>query len=223
MEDGHGTRESDACVGRVGDHGPMQLSPITTPPIPITPVQALGSAAPAAHALAAPSFAAARLAAASPAPVVAPASLESAVDAVARLAAPLIDFPGIAAGQVFDIVKGSKVGFLGVKGEATITRFTDDGASFAVKAGAFGVKVDVVVDVQRTGADTVRISSRGSGIPDQQADGRIVESRTNYAEFARIDDPSQRTVISHDGRGGIVIDTVVPTFGNAHLVLARLA
>jgi hypothetical protein len=156
-----------------------------------------------------------------PAAAAAPAGIEGAIDGVARLVAPLIDFPGIAAGQVFDIVKGSKVGFLGVKGAATITRFDDDGASFAVKAGAFGVKVDVVVDVQRTGADTVRISSRGTGIPDTTAEGRVVESRTNYAEFVRTDASNERTVIEHDGSGGIVIDTVVPTFGNAHLILER--
>ncbi|MCW2920730.1 MAG: hypothetical protein JWL76_604 [Thermoleophilia bacterium] len=156
-----------------------------------------------------------------PAPAAASASISGAVDGVAQLLAPLIDFPGIAAGQVFDIVKGSKVGFLGVKGEATITRFDDEGASFAVKAGAFGVKVDVVVDVQRTGPETVRISSRGTGIPNMDADGTVVVSRTNYAEFLRSDGSGERTVIQHDGTGGIVIDTVVPTFGNAHLVLER--
>ena len=156
-----------------------------------------------------------------PAAAAAPASIAGAVDGVAQLLAPLIDFPGIAAGQVFDIVKGSKVGFLGVKGEATITRFDDEGASFAVKAGAFGIKVDVVVDVQRTGADTVRISSRGSGIPDTTVDGKVVVSRTNYAEFVQVDGANDRTVIQHDGNGGIVIDTVVPTFGNAHLLLER--
>ncbi len=156
-----------------------------------------------------------------PAAAAAPASISGAIDGVARLVAPLIDFPGIEAGQVFDIVKGSKVGFLGVKGVATITRFEDDGASFAIKAGAFGIKVDVVVDVQRTGADTVRISSRGTGIPDTVADGRVVESRTNYAEFVRTDESNERTVIEHDGDGGIVIDTVVPTFGDAHLILER--
>jgi hypothetical protein len=163
-------------------------------------------------------------AARSAAPAAMAAPLEGAIDGVARLApGPIIDFPGIVAGDQFDIVKGSKVGFLGVKGLAGILQLDDDNASFKIKAGAFGIKVDVVVDVVRTGPDTVRIDSRGSGIPDTSAEGRIVAQRTNYAEFERIDDPSERTIISHDGTGGIVIDTVVPTFGKAHLVLKRRA
>ena len=155
------------------------------------------------------------------APAAAPAALEGAVDGAARLGVEFIDFPGIEVGDTFDIVKGSKVGFLKVKGDAEILQLDDEVASFKVKAGAFGVKVDVVVDVERTGEETVRITSRGSGIPDTSAEGRIVENRTNYAEFERIDDPSERTIIRHDGEGNVVIDTVVPTFGKAHLVLDK--
>jgi hypothetical protein len=189
----------------------MQLAPITQLPAVNAPAAPARTDAPAP-------FVAPTRPAIDPAPA---ASLAGAIDGVAQLLAPLIDFPGIAAGQVVDIVKGSKVGFLGVTGAATITRFEDDGASFAVKAGAFGIKVDVVVDVQRTGADTVRISSRGTGIPDTTADGKVIASRTNYAEFVRADGSNERTIIQHDGTGGIVIDTVVPTFGNAHLILER--
>jgi hypothetical protein len=156
-----------------------------------------------------------------PAAPSAAASIEQAADGVARLSTPIVDFPGIVAGDRFDIVKGSKVGFLGVKGEATILQLDDDSATFKVKAGAFGIKVDVEVQVERTGPDTVRISSRGSGIPDTSEEGRIIVSRTNFAEFERIADPSEHTIISHDGNGRITIDTVVPTFGKAHLVLER--
>jgi hypothetical protein len=148
-------------------------------------------------------------------------SIEQAADGVARLSTAIVDFPGIVTGDRFDIVKGSKVGFLGVKGEATILQLDDDSATFKVKAGAFGVKVDVEVEVERTGPDTVRISSRGSGFPDSSEEGRIVTSRTNFAEFERIADPSEHTIITHDGNGRITIDTVVPTFGRAHLVLER--
>ena len=164
-----------------------------------------------------------------PAPANAPIAFAGASDGALRLFAPtvdsppLVDFPGIATGDRFAIVKGSKVGFLGVKGDAQITHFAPDAATFAVRAGAFGVKVDVVVAVVQTGPDTVRISSRGTGIPDTSAEGRIVERRTNYVEFARISDPTERTIIRHDGKGGIVIDTVVPTFGAAHLVLEKQA
>lgn len=147
------------------------------------------------------------------------ASTAGAIDGVSRL----FDFPGLAAGDAFDIVKGSKVGFIGVKGSADILRFENDAAAFNVRASAFGKKVDVTVEVVRTGADTVRITSRGSGMDDQAADGRIIASRTNYAEFSELSDPSKRTVISFDGRGRVSINTVVPTFGNAHLLLDKRA
>ena len=188
----------------------MQLAPIASAPVAnvVRPPAGAHPVAPAAHVPA-------RLAAA---PAAAPAPLAGAIDGVLRL----IDFPGIAAGDAFDIVKGSKVGFLGVKGDADILRFDDTAASFHVRAGAFGVKVDVTVEVEQTGPDTVRISSRGTGIPDQAVDGRIVASRTNYAEFVRVDDPTERTVISRDAANGrITIDTVVPGFGNAHLLLDK--
>jgi hypothetical protein len=152
-------------------------------------------------------------------------SVEGATDGVARLgqpwSTPIIDFPGIEAGDQFDIAKGSKVGFLGVRGDAEILDLDDDFASFQIRAGSLGVRVDVVVDVERTGEDTVLISSRGSGIPNTSAEGRIIAQRRNYVEFERIDDPSERTIIRHDGRGKVVIDTVVPTFGKAHLILNR--
>lgn len=156
------------------------------------------------------------------APAGVPVALEGAVDGAARAwSGPLIDFPGIEPGDQFDIVKGSKVGFLGVRGDARILSLGDDDATFHVKAGALGMRVDVEVQVVRTGADTVEISSRGSGIPDTTARGRIVSQRTNHVEFERIDDPSEKTVIRHDGHGNIVIDTVVPTLGAAHLRLDR--
>lgn len=164
----------------------------------------------------------------SPAPAGRLGAASAAVDGVARLVsdathglAPFLDFPGITAGAKFDIVKGSKVGFLGVKGDAEVVSFTDDEISFRIRAGALGIKVNVQVNVARTGPDTVRISSRGTGIPDVDAEGRVVESRRNHAHFERIDNPAERTIIDHDGRGRLEIDTVVPTFGGAHLVLVR--
>lgn len=210
--------KSAARVGRVVDHCGMQLASIS----PFSPVQ------PTIKREVAPAISAAPAAAAVFAHVAAPtasAPLAGVVDGVARLAsaptASLIDFPGIAAGDVFDIVKGSKVGFFKVGGEATVLRLDPDHATFKVKAGAFGMKVDVVVDVVQIGADLVRISSTGQGIPNTVADGRVVTSRTNFAEFERVDAPSEHTVLEHDGSGQLTIDTVVPTFGNAHLVLKR--
>ena len=150
-------------------------------------------------------------------PAVPTSTLESRV-----AAPPIVDFPGIEAGQSFDVVKGSKVGWMGVTGKAKIERFDADGATFRVTGGRFGLNVDVLVSVERIDDQHVRISSRGSGIPDMNAVGRIITSRTNFTEFERVDAPDEHTVISHDGNGGIVIDTVVPTFGAAHLVLERI-
>ena len=163
---------------------------------------------------------------AGPAPVAAPAAVASAVDGALRLVlpgtrGPIVDFPGVQAGQEFDIVKGSKVGFFGgIKGAARIDAFTPDLAVFHVKAGKFGVKVDVEVRVERIDDTHVRISSKGSGIPDQSAIGEVVESRTDHAEFRIVDMDLKNTVIRRDGANGqIVIDTEVPNFGDAHLVL----
>jgi hypothetical protein len=152
------------------------------------------------------------------------APLEGAVDGAARLALPPIyDFPGMATGDAFDIVKGSKVGPLGVKGEAQVLELGPNAARFHVKAGRFGIKVDVNVDIVQLDEKTVRISATGSGIPAMSEVGRVLETRTNYAVFEQVSDPSKRTVISHDGAGHVTIDTVVPTFGDAHLELEKRA
>lgn len=215
-----GEGESAAPVGCVGDHPHMQLAPVASvsPAVqPIAPPAAADApAAPAPAPAAAPHFAGI----ASP---VAAASVEGAQDGVARLAKPVVEFPGIEAGQVFDVVKGSKAGFFGIKGEASVLRLDPDAASFKVKAGAFGIKVDVQVDIVQVDDTTVRISSKGSGIPDMSELGRVVESRPNYALFEQVSDPSKLTRIVHDGNGNIVIDTDVPTLGATHLILERRA
>lgn len=152
-----------------------------------------------------------------------PAALQGAADGAAFVTKPIVDFPGVVAGQVYDVVKGSKVGMFGVKGEATVLRMDPDAASFKVKAGAFGIKVDVQVDIVQVDDQTVRISSTGSGFPNMSELGRVVESRPNYAVFEQVSDPSKLTKIVHDGNGNVVIDTVVPTLGSAHMVLERRA
>lgn len=138
----------------------------------------------------------------------------------ALVSTPIVDFPGVAAGDQFTLAKGSKVGMFNVKGNADILGFSDDAASFHIKAGAFGIKVDVQVDVTRIDDTHVRITSTGSGIPSQSAVGEIVRSERNHAEFRDVDGRYRNTVIQRDGQGVITIDAEVPTFGNAHLVLA---
>lgn len=158
-----------------------------------------------------------------PASASAPAAVASANDGVLQLTElpPIVDFPGVNTGDKYAIVKGSKVGFLGVRGDAVVTKFTPHAAAFAIKAGALGIKVDVTVEVLQTGDDTVRIISRGTGLPDMDEKGRVIASRTNYAEFERIGSPDERTVISRDDKGTITIDTVIPNIGKAHLVLEK--
>jgi hypothetical protein len=184
----------------------MQLAPIAPVALPIQRPMLANPAAPSA-----------------PRRLAAPAASLDAARGAAALFAPIIDFPGVAAGQMFDVQKGSKVGPLGVKGEAGITLFQPDHATFHVKAGAFGIKVEVDVDIVQVDDTTVRISSHGTGVPDMSQLGRVVTTRTNYAEFEQVSDPTKHTVISSDGAGHVTIDTVVPTFGTAHLVLQRRA
>lgn len=135
---------------------------------------------------------------------------------------PLFDFPGIRAGDSFDIAKGSKVGFLTPKGTADLSAFTSDGARFAIHAAAFGQKVDMDVLVERLDAMKVRITQTQAGKAPTMTEGRVVETRTNYSEFLGVDGTT-RTVISHDGTGQLVIDTTIPTLGAAHLVLQKRA
>lgn len=196
----------------------MQLAPVpsVSPSLPTTRV-ASPFAAVAALAGAPQSAPSRELAALS-----APAAIRSAALGAAGVQAkPVVDFPGIAAGDKFDILKGSKAGIFGVKGTAAIETFTPEQASFHVNASSFGFKVDLTVDVQRIDDEHVRLISHGSGAPDSESIGRVVESRTNYAHFVNEADASEHTIIVHDGKGGITIDTVVPKVGNAHLILGR--
>jgi len=81
--------------------------------------------------------------------------------------------------------------------------------------------VEWSVDIQRLEAERVRISTRGKGLPGMDIDGRVVTFRTNFSEFERIDNSEDLTVVSHDGQGNLLIDTVVPGIGATHLVLKR--
>lgn len=143
-----------------------------------------------------------------------------AVAGIQLVSTPIVDFPGVVAGAQYSLAKGSKVGMFGVKGDADVIAFTDDNAAFHIKAGKFGMKVDVKVDVTRIDDTHVKISSTGSGIPSMTAVGEIVRSERNFAEFRDVEGKFKNTVISRDGAGVITIDAEVPTFGSAHLVLA---
>ena len=145
----------------------------------------------------------------------------AAVAGAALVATPLIDFPGIAKGDLFDIAKGSKVGMFSPKGTASIDRFEPDAAAFHLIASTFGVKVDMLVTVERVDAGQVRLTTKTSDGKTGTVLGNIVATRQNYAEFVSTDGKAERTIIRHDGKGGITIDTVVPTFGAAHLVLQK--
>lgn len=173
---------------------PMQLAPITS----VAPVQPLAAPlAPQASALIAP--------------------------ARAATTGPIVDMPGIAAGDEFDLVDGTKVGPIGIKGEGWLDTFDPDHIALRVKGGRFGFKVDVAVDITRVDAERVRIATKGSGmVGDSDLIARIVESRPGYALFELEADPSKKTLITWDGSRRMVIDTdAVPNVGHAHLVLDR--
>lgn len=133
--------------------------------------------------------------------------------------APLFDFPGIVAGTVFDIAKGSKVGFITPKGTTSVDQFDAQAATFHIKAGAFGVNVDMIVAVKRLTDTQVELTSTKDGASTKSI-GNIVAARTNFAEFVSTDGKNEHTVIARDAKTGVILlDAVVPTFGNAHLVL----
>lgn len=155
-----------------------------------------------------------------PAPVAQPRERSEAV-AQARAGAQLVDFPGIVAGDTFELVKGSKVGPIGIKGEAEVKHLDDDSAAFHVRGGRFGIKLDVDVEIARTGDDTALIKAHGTGLDPYQTEARIAANRTNFVDFEHLGSPEGHTVFSSDGQGHVVIDTVLPTFGDVHLELER--
>ena len=189
----------------------MQISPVTP-----QQVQTIGSSFGSAL-VPAPAAPAAPIAA----PSVRSAAGSAAVAGAALVTTPLIDFPGIAKGDVFDIAKGSKVGMFSPKGTASIDRFEPDAASFHLLASTFGVKVDMLVTVERVDDKQVRLTTLTADGKTGSVLGNIVATRQNYAEFVSADEKAERTIIRHDGKGGVTIDTVVPTFGAAHLVLQK--
>lgn len=133
---------------------------------------------------------------------------------------PLLDFPGLVAGSMFDIAKGSKVGFLTPHGTTSIDQIDAQSGVFHIKAGAFGVNVDMLVAVKRLNATQVELLTTKDGATSR-AVGDIVATRTNYAEFVSTDGTNEHTVIARDAATGVVtLDAAVPSFGKAHLVLA---
>ncbi|MCW2949231.1 MAG: hypothetical protein JWN41_244 [Thermoleophilia bacterium] len=141
--------------------------------------------------------------------------------APALATAALLEFPGIVQGDVFDIVKGSKVGIFSPKGRAVVVQLEHDVAAFRVIAGAFGVNVDMTVSAERISDGQVQLVTTAPDGNVETVMCDIVATRTNYAEFCSTDGSNERTVISHDGYGGVTIDAIVPTFGTGHLVLQR--
>ncbi|MCW2974019.1 MAG: hypothetical protein JWN72_2292 [Thermoleophilia bacterium] len=134
---------------------------------------------------------------------------------------PLFNFPGVAKGDLFDIAKGSKVGMFSPKGTASVDLFDASAAAFHIKAGAFGVNVDMLVAVQRLSDTQVKLTTTSADGKATTSVGDIVAARLNYAEFVSTDGKKEHTVIQADGKGAITLDAVVPTFGNAHLVLQK--
>jgi len=143
--------------------------------------------------------------------------------AATAAAAPIVDLTGVKAGDTFDLVDGTKVGPIGIKGEGWLDVFEPDHIALRVKGGRFGFKVDVAVDITRLDETRVRIATKGSGlVGDSDLIARIVESRPNYALFELEADPSKKTLITWDGKDRMVVDSdAIPNVGHAHLELDR--
>ncbi|MBC7459945.1 MAG: hypothetical protein H7287_01145 [Thermoleophilia bacterium] len=134
---------------------------------------------------------------------------------------PLFNFPGIAKGDLFDLAKGSKVGMFSPKGTASVDLFDASAASFHIKAGAFGVNVDMLVAVQRISDKQVKLTTTSSDGKVTTSTGDILAARENFAEFVSTDGKNEHTIIQANGKGLVTLDAVVPTFGAAHLVLQK--
>lgn len=184
----------------------MQISPVISRQVLSAPIVAgsspLAPLAPAPRAVSTPAGAA-------------------AVAGAALVAPPVFDFPGILKGDVYDLARGSKVGMFSPKGTATVELFTPDSASFHVIAGAFGVKADMHVAVTKFGEKQVQLVSTSADGKVNTVVGDIVNVHTNYAEFVSHDGKNEHTIIQRDAAGIIMMDTVIPTFGAAHLVLQK--
>lgn len=153
-----------------------------------------------------------------------------AVQGAALLSGPIVDFPGVQAGDQFSLARGSKAGKFGsVGGAGKILRFDNDAASFWVKAGKFGINVEAQVDVDRIDDERVRINTTTKSlfpIPEElkqlfgsEMTARIVASRANYAEFVNEADPSMTMKLQRDNAGVITIDATMPSVGDTHLIL----
>jgi hypothetical protein len=160
-----------------------------------------------------------------------PTTAAPAVPALsASSASPLLDFPGVTIGDRYVVGNGTKVGKFGsVKGAGEVLKWNDDAASFHIKAGKFGINVDLNVDITRLDGDRVLLHTGSNGMvdpttgtvqPETDIVARTVVSRTNYAEFVGVDDPSMRTTIQRDSANNIIIDASVPQAGGpVHIVL----
>ncbi|MCW2974604.1 MAG: hypothetical protein JWN72_2877 [Thermoleophilia bacterium] len=133
--------------------------------------------------------------------------------------APLLDFPKVATGRTMAIVKGSRVGVLSPKGTATVDRLDGNMATFSLNAVAIGQSAKFQMTIERIDAGHVRITSKNAKTgASQMVLGTIVSSKPNYAQFQAADG-SGKTTVYQNPTGQIIIDTNVPGFGAAHLIL----
>ncbi|MBC7460169.1 MAG: hypothetical protein H7287_02275 [Thermoleophilia bacterium] len=133
--------------------------------------------------------------------------------------APLLDFPKVAAGRSMAIVKGSRVGALSPTGTATVDRMDGNMATFSLNAVAIGQSAKFQMTIERIDATRVRITSKNATTgASQMVLGTIVSSKPNYAQFQAADG-SGKTTVYQNPAGQIIIDTNVPGYGAAHLIL----
>ncbi|MCW2949438.1 MAG: hypothetical protein JWN41_451 [Thermoleophilia bacterium] len=133
--------------------------------------------------------------------------------------APLFDFPNIRAGRRLAIVTGSRVGLLAPKGTVNVDRLEGNVASFSMNATAVGQSARFQMTIERVDAGHVRITSKNAKTgSSQMVVGTIVSTKQNYAQF-QASDGSGKTTVYQNPAGHIVIDTTIPGYGAAHLIL----
>ncbi len=95
----------------------------------------------------------------------------------------IFDFPNVQTGDRFKLVKGSKANGWGISGEARVITMSDTSAKVWLKAGKFGLRMELEIEVAQTSPTTARISGGEVGKTPSSSDATIVDARTNYSEF----------------------------------------
>ena len=139
----------------------------------------------------------------------------------------LFNFPGVAEGQQYEVIKGSKVGRFNVTGTAELQSMTPDGAAFRIEVwGRFGLGRGVTdVSVSRLSDTQVLQTTQRSDGQRQEIVSTIVENGPNKVQLrppAAMGLPDTR--IERDPvTGNVTLEAHVIGRGDAKLTLVPVS